>query len=141
MEPKIWGPEAWFFLHTITLEYPNKPTNVDKNNMKNFFVSLEHVLPCSKCKLNFGKHLIKHPLNNEVLSSKTKLVKWLIDIHNDVNKINGKQIMSYEVALKTILERYENKGLGYNIWMLIFIITIFVVIGIVLVWNKYYNNV
>ncbi len=137
MQPEIWGPDAWSFLHTITLEYPDVPTNADKNNMKNFFISLENVLPCIKCKMNFGKHLISHPLNNNVLSSKTKLVKWLIDIHNEVNKMNGKQIMSYEDALKIILGKYENKGLGYNVWILIIIIAIFIIIGLILAWNKY----
>ena len=25
MEPNIWGPGAWTFLHSITLNYPNNP--------------------------------------------------------------------------------------------------------------------
>ena len=24
MKPEIWGPHAWMFLHSITLEYPDR---------------------------------------------------------------------------------------------------------------------
>ena len=137
MDSKIWGPKLWDSLHAITLNYPDLPTLQDKDNMKQFFNSLGNVLPCHKCKINFSKHLVTHPLNNDVLSSKTKLVKWLIDIHNEVNIMTGKPIMSYETALKTILEKYEDNGYGYNVWLLIIIVIVFLVIGSVLLCNKY----
>ena len=46
MDPNIWGPHAWMFLHSITLTYPEKPTNLDKTNFEMFFNSLQPVLPC-----------------------------------------------------------------------------------------------
>ena len=36
MDPKIWGPSTWLFLHTITLNYPNNPTQQDIDNYKKF---------------------------------------------------------------------------------------------------------
>ena len=37
MNPKIWGPHAWIFLHSITLNYPENPTpELKKNNIKDF---------------------------------------------------------------------------------------------------------
>ena len=36
MNPEVWGPHAWFFLHTVTMNYPNKPTIKDKEDNKNF---------------------------------------------------------------------------------------------------------
>ena len=41
MEPNIWGPSAWIFLHTITLQYPEKPTDDDKKKYYVFFNSLK----------------------------------------------------------------------------------------------------
>ena len=46
MRPEIWGPHAWIFLHSVTLEYPDNPTDEDKQNMINFIDSLGNVLPC-----------------------------------------------------------------------------------------------
>ena len=37
MNPKIWGPGGWLFLHSITLNYPENPTENDKMYHKNFF--------------------------------------------------------------------------------------------------------
>ena len=39
MDPKIWGPPGWLFLHTITFNYPTNPTEEDKKYYKNFFYS------------------------------------------------------------------------------------------------------
>ena len=25
MEPKVWGPSAWEFLHAVTFQYPEEP--------------------------------------------------------------------------------------------------------------------
>lgn len=100
MNPNVWGPHAWTFLHFITLSYPKNPTEIDKYNIKTFFKSLEHVLPCDICRLHYKENIEElYPLNNEVLSSKENLVKWLIDVHNSVNKRTGKEIMSYNDAI------------------------------------------
>lgn len=99
MNPKIWGPHGWYFLHCVTLEYPNKPTLVEKNEIKRLFFELQNTLPCIECRENYKKHLVKRPLTLRVLSSRTSLACWLIDIHNDVNRMLKKPIMSYEKAL------------------------------------------
>ena len=40
MDPKIWGPPGWFFIHSVTLVYPDNPTETEKNNFKRFFLNL-----------------------------------------------------------------------------------------------------
>ena len=37
MDPKVWGPNAWIFLHSITMNYPKNPTNEDKEKYRTFF--------------------------------------------------------------------------------------------------------
>ena len=37
MDPEVWGPHGWYFLHSITLAYPDNPTDDDKTYHKNFF--------------------------------------------------------------------------------------------------------
>jgi hypothetical protein len=124
MKPEIWGPHAWIFLHSVTMEYPDSPTNVDKENMTNFMESLKSVLPCKKCRINFENHLRDFPLDDTVLNSKKNLVKWLIDTHNSVNRINGKKEIDYESALNKIFNFYKGNSLKkkFIIYVVIFII-------------------
>jgi hypothetical protein len=30
LDPKVWGPHMWFFLHTISMTYPVRPNAVTK---------------------------------------------------------------------------------------------------------------
>lgn len=124
MKPDVWGPHAWIFLHSITLEYPEYPTYEDKQNMRNFINALKHILPCQKCKINFGDHLQKYPLTDNILNSKSSLIKWLIDIHNSVNKLTHKKELTYEEALAQLLKLYDDKP-NYNIMYVGMIILLF----------------
>lgn len=102
MLPDIWGKYAWNFLHLVTLDYPNHPTSEDKQNYYSFFYTLQYVLPCAKCRNNLSHHLKKYPLTNEVLMSRTNLVKWGIDLHNVVNYYTGKPMLTYDQAMNEI---------------------------------------
>ena len=96
MEPNIWGPHAWIFLHTTTFNYPKKPTQQDKINMINFFKSVSQILPCKICQTHFKKNLEQYPLTHSILKNRDGLVRWLIQIHNNVNLQTGKNIYSYD---------------------------------------------
>ena len=106
MRPEVWGPHAWIFLHSVTLDYPDNPTIQDKHNMKIFINSLGNVLPCEKCRNNFKHHLKELPITDNVLESKTNLVNWLIDIHNCVNITKMTNKLTHEEAINKILENY-----------------------------------
>ena len=38
MEPNIWGPGAWTFLHSITFQYPENPTDLKNRNIILFLI-------------------------------------------------------------------------------------------------------
>ena len=57
MLTSVWGPSLWHYLHTMSFNYPVKPTNEDKKNYKKFIMSLKHVLPCKYCRINLRKNL------------------------------------------------------------------------------------
>lgn len=141
MDPKIWGNHAWIFLHMITFNYPENPTPFEKNNMKQFFNNLSNVLPCSSCGLNLKKHLLHRPLNDNVLSSRTQLIKWLYDIHNMINvSINKKQYSWNEFIKKydNMKNKMSNKK---KIYILLIIIAIIVSLFILIIYNiKNRNN-
>lgn len=114
MEASIWGPKAWVFLHSITMNYPEKPTDEDKRNFDIFFSSIGKVLPCKICKKHYENNLKINPIN---LNSKKELVTWLINIHNEVNKLNNKKIYTYDEVIKlyeTIYKNNKNKDKDIN---------------------------
>lgn len=137
MNPLVWGPSAWTFLHTITLAYPDCPNANDKNNIKGFFNSLRYVLPCHSCKNHFNKNLNKYPLTDEILCSKEKLIKWLINIHNEINIVNGKPTWSYVDVLTHYDNLYNNSSNKVNTYLIIFIIILIVICLSVIGWYTY----
>ena len=116
MDPKIWGPSAWLFLHTITFNYPNNPTKEDKENIHKFFDSLKYTIPCRTCKEHYKDNLKNIPIK---LDSKDDLIEWLFDIHNSVNKFKGGKIYSHEndsfpQILNGTVVLSKSYGLGYK---------------------------
>ena len=104
MNNNIWGPSAWLFLHAVTFQYPEEPTMVDKKNYKQFFNSLQNILPCPKCREHYQENIKEIPIQ---LNSRDELIQWLINIHNNVNKLNNKDILSYEDVKKVYLNSYN----------------------------------
>lgn len=107
MDPKIWGRHGWIFLHSITMAYPDKPTEIDKQNFKTFFHMLSAVLPCDVCGKNLRQHMAEIPIEN-ALSTKRELVEWLINIHNKTNITLGKPKKTYEDVIKLYKQMYSN---------------------------------
>ena len=125
MNSSHWGPHSWYFLHFVSFHYPLKPSNQDKQNYFNFFNSLKHVLPCNKCKEHYKENSIE--LKNN-LNSKDDLVKWLIDLHNEVNKKNNKKIWSYSDVYNKYQNLYNNSNTINNIIILFIILIIMIFI-------------
>ena len=123
IKPSIWGPHGWKFLHYVSLGYPSNPSEEDKKNYKNFYTSLQHILPCAKCAHNHSHTLKKYPIDNH-LSNRDTLVRWVIDIHNKVNSETGKKEYTYEEALSLYTEGGDKKVLGDYLFKLAVLIII-----------------
>ena len=48
LDPNIWGSAGWFINDSICLSYPSNPTDIDKQQYRNYFYSLPFVLPDRK---------------------------------------------------------------------------------------------
>jgi hypothetical protein len=127
MEPNIWGPPAWTFLHTITFQYPEYPTDLDKQKYYTFFNSLKNVLPCPNCKEHYSENFENIPIR---LESREDLIEWLIDIHNEVNKKNNKRIYTYKEVYDIYNKMYdlgESKGNSDYVGMCALILLIIII--------------
>jgi hypothetical protein len=107
-----WGPIFWYNIHIVALAYPDNPSNEDKQNYKEYYTSIQNILPCSYCRDHYKKNLLDNPLNDNVLSSQQNLVKWTIDLHNVVNKQLNKKIVDYNEMLimlqNNFIENFDN---------------------------------
>ena len=61
MDPSIWGKHGWKFIHFVAQGYPDKPSQEQKLQYKNFFNSIQYVLPCSFCRDHYTQNLINNP--------------------------------------------------------------------------------
>lgn len=93
MDPLIWGRPFWFLLHTITLNYPNQPTEIDIADYSQFVRLFQKMLPCETCQQHFGEFIKQYPIE-KYLQKKEDFILWMNTAHNNVNKSNGKEEMS-----------------------------------------------
>lgn len=101
----IWGPPLWHFLHTISFNYPIKPSKEQKESYLVFFTSLKDILPCKSCRDNYAINLIEYPINSYVLKNRDHFSKWLFELHQKVNTDLGKKL---ELTYEEVRERYEH---------------------------------
>jgi len=135
MNPEIWGPHAWFFLHTITLSYPENPSETDKKQMYDFFMSLSNIIPCLNCMKHFKAHLNKYPIT-PFLDNRQLLVSWLVMLHNMVNVSIKKPTMTVDEVMDMYEKRYNRPkffsvknvnhlGLMSGVFMVLVVLLIF----------------
>ena len=126
MEPNIWGPSAWTFLHSITFQYPESPTDMDKKKYFTFFNSLKNELPCPNCREHYETNFEKIQIR---LNNRKELIEWLIDIHNEVNRSTGKRKYSYDEVYKIYNNMYdENNTQGKKIVCLLILLILSIII-------------
>jgi hypothetical protein len=109
MEPKVWGKYIWTSIHILALGYPDKPSNEDIQNYKQFFLNFWKVIPCYKCSQNYLKHLEELPIDN-FMTDNLSLFKWTVGLHNIVNKELGKREFSYEEAYEKFRKIAKGEG-------------------------------
>ena len=120
IKPSVWGPHGWKFMHFVSLGYPETPSQEDKRQYKEFYESLQHILPCGACAQNYKLNLQRTPIDNS-LDSRDTLIKWVIDIHNRVNQETGKNTLIHEEALNLYLKQ-QNPLFDYGLKLLVLVI-------------------
>jgi hypothetical protein len=97
--PNVWGPFFWHTIHITALAYPKNPSYGDKKAAKEFFESLQFLLPCPICKEHLKVHLMKFPITPH-LDRRDDLFKWTVMLHNEVNiSLNKATMTELEVLL------------------------------------------
>jgi hypothetical protein len=107
MQTSKWGPSAWNYLHTLTFNYPDNPTDDNKKNYYELFDNLRLTLPCKYCRESYNI-FFKYINIKSYLDDRMGITYWLYTIHNIVNlKLNKKKVNFIDVV-----NYYENKRAG-----------------------------
>jgi hypothetical protein len=117
IDPTYWGKSGWIFLNSIALTY--KPEY--RENYKNFILQLQYILPCRTC----GENLVKNiDTLDDALESKEKLLKWLINLRNDIYEEN--LIPQYKKNMSQKFDEifYKNTDYSLYVYSLILIIVL-----------------
>ena len=141
----IWGPKAWFFLDTIILSYPDIPTHRDMIIYKNFYNNLSSILPCIKCAEHYTTNLQKYPLTTYILSSKYKLIRWWLKMHNAVRIKSNKKVIEINkfidyytdhLNLYDHINSYKDYNNNYFSYVPIYILIALSIIILLLIYKK-----
>lgn len=101
----IWGPPQWHLLHTISFNYPVRPTKSQKRHYKEYILSLQHVLPCGKCRENLKRNLAVLPLTEKELESRDTFSLYIYNLHELVNTMLKKKS---NLTYQQVKDKYED---------------------------------
>jgi FAD-linked sulfhydryl oxidase len=144
IEPDIWGPPFWFFLHTVAYKYPNTPNAIIKRKYYDLVVNFPLFIPDEKMGDLFATLLDKYPVS-PYLDTKESFMRWVWFIHNKINAIIGKEEIglyesfdAYVLKIKkpTIYSTFYSNI--YSYWKLLWGLLLLLCISIVLALN--YKN-
>jgi len=110
IDPSYWGDEEWTFLFSSAFDYPNKPSEEEINDAERLILSLKSMLPCLKCRNNYIIHLSKLNVNKNIYSCKENLIKFLVDVKNEVNKSLGKPVYTYDETVNHYYKKIFKKN-------------------------------
>ena len=101
----VWGPAQWHMLHTVSFNYPVTPTIEQKEQYKNYVLSMQHILPCAACRKNLKTNFRHLPLTMDVMKSRDTFSRYIYNLHELVNRMLKKKS---NLTYCDVRERYEH---------------------------------
>jgi hypothetical protein len=99
MNPAVWGPHAWAFLHALAESFPDNPTQAQKDSAIQFLHHLAEVLPCESCRGHFASLLASFPPS---VQTGNDFRRWANEAHNIVNRRLHKPEIAFENRLQSL---------------------------------------
>lgn len=135
LDPIIWGPHYWFFIHTIALTYPNHPNTITRKKYYEFMHSLPVFIPNQNISKYVTLLLDKYPVT-PYLDNRDSLIRWTHFIHNKVNQ----KLKKPKISLDQFYTEYYGQYKGKDIQMIeyvklrrhiVYILFIVILIGVI----------
>ena len=111
-QTSAWGPPLWHFLHTISFNFPTRPTEEQKRQYARFIKALGSVLPCVYCRNNFRNNLRSAGFGYDVFASRESFSRFVYRLHQEVNRaLNKTHNQCYE-DVRSLYECFRSKCTG-----------------------------
>ena len=104
LDPKVWGPHYWFFLHTIVISYPMRPNAVTKKKYYELIQNMPLFIPNEQIATNFERLLDKYPVT-PYLDTRDSFIRWMHHMHNKINE----QLEKPKITLAKFYEEYYDQ--------------------------------
>ena len=104
LDPKIWGPHYWFFLHTVAMTYPHHPNAVTKKKYYEFVQNIPIFIPVEQISKEFEKIIDVYPIT-PYLDNRDSFVRWVHFIHNKINE----KLEKPQITLNEFYVNYYNQ--------------------------------
>ena len=137
LDPEIWGPHYWFFLHTISITYPNFPNSVTKKKYYEFIQNFPLFIPVEKISTEFSKLLDMYPVA-PYLDNKESFVRWTHFIHNKINTKLEKPNLPLDQFYIKYYEQYKPKNVKMMEYYKLKNKIIYAGIILIILWIIYY---
>jgi hypothetical protein len=109
LDPKIWGPHYWFFLHTVAITYPHHPNAVTKKKYYEFVQNLPLFIPVEQISKEMEKMIDLYPIT-PYLDNRDSFVRWMHFIHNKINE----KLEKPQITLNDFFVQYYNEYKSQN---------------------------
>lgn len=109
LDPKIWGPHYWFFLHTLAMTYPHHPNAVTKKKYYEFVQNLPLFIPVEEVSKEFEKLIDVYPIT-PYLDNRDSFTRWMHFIHNKINE----KLEKPPISLNDFFVQYYNQYKSQN---------------------------
>jgi len=109
LDPKIWGPHYWFFLHTVAMTYPHHPNAVTKKKYYEFIQNLPIFIPVEAISKEFEKMIDLYPIT-PYLDNRDSFIRWTHFIHNKINE----KLEKPQISLNDFFIQYYNEYKSQN---------------------------
>jgi len=113
LDPNVWGPHFWFFLHTIALSYPHRPNEVTKKKYYEFIQNLPIFIPVEEIGSDFLKILDEYPIT-AYLDSRDSFIRWMHFVHNKINEKLEKPKITLNDFYFNYYEEYKPKDIKFR---------------------------
>jgi len=110
LDPRVWGPHYWFFLHTVAMCYPHRPNTITKKKYYEFIHNIPMFIPVETMATYFSQLLDQYPVS-PYLDSRDAFIRWMHFIHNKINQRLEKPNISLSKFYEHYYEQYKPNDL------------------------------